>query len=161
MSIRPYTADDWERVCQIHDAARRDELEAAGLSEAYLTLQQIAENEGFHDYVIRVAEVGERVLGFVAFTGEELAWLYVDPVAYGKGVGTSLIRAALLESKAPMSAEVLDGNAAAIALYLKTGFRLVGNDQGVMPGNESFPVSVTLLLHPGLAAQDGFVTSPG
>ncbi len=161
MNIRPYTPDDWERVCQIHDAARRDELAAAGLSAAYLTLQQTAENEGFHDYVLRVAEVGEQVLGFVAFTGEELAWLYVDPVAYGKGVGTSLIRAALRESNAPMSVEVLDGNAAAIAVYLKTGFQIVGNDQGVMPGNESFPVSVTVLLHPGLASQDGFVNSPG
>jgi len=151
MNIRPYTAEDWDRVRQIHDAARRDELVAAGLEEAYLTLEQTAENEGFHDYAIRVAVVGGQVIGFVAFTGEELAWLYVDPDAYGQGVGTSLIRAALLETRAPMTAEVLDGNAAAIAVYRKAGFQIVGSEQGVMPGNESFRVSVSVLRHPGAA----------
>ena len=28
MNIRPYSASDWNRVCEIHDAARRDELAA-------------------------------------------------------------------------------------------------------------------------------------
>jgi len=147
IEIRPYTVDDWIRVCQIHDAARRDELAAAGLAAAYLTLDQTAENEGFHDYAIRVAVIGDRVIGFVAFTDEELAWLYVDPDAYGKGVGTALIRVALSETKASMTAEVLDGNAAAIAVYRKAGFEVVGNEQGFMPGNESFRVSVTVLRH--------------
>jgi GNAT superfamily N-acetyltransferase len=151
MHIRPYATEDWERVCQIHDAARRDELAAAGLTAAFLSLEETAANEGFHDYTLRVAEADGNVVGFVAFTDDELAWLYVDSDAYGKGVGTALIRAALLETKSPMSAEVLNGNAAAIAVYRKAGFRIVGNEQGVMPGNESFAVSVTLLQHLGAA----------
>ncbi len=151
MDIRHYTPADWERVCEIHDAARRDELAAAGLDAAYLTLAQTAENEGFHEYEIRVAEVNGRVQGFVAFTQDELAWLYVDPAAYGQGVGTSLALAALSEVSAPMSAEVLDGNDAAIALYRKVGFELVGQEHGVMPGNESFRVTVAVLRHSGAA----------
>jgi GNAT superfamily N-acetyltransferase len=151
MHIRPYATEDWERVCEIHDAARRDELAAAELAAAFLSLEQTAGNEGFHDYTLRVAEDGDNVVGFVAFTDDELAWLYVDPDAYGKGIGTALIRTALLETRSPMSAEVLNGNAAAIAVYLKSGFRVVGNEQGVMPGNEDFAVSVTLLQHPGAA----------
>ncbi|MEK8031597.1 GNAT family N-acetyltransferase [Ideonella sp. DXS29W] len=149
MKIRSYTAGDWDRVCQIHDAARRDELAASGLDAAYLNLEQTAENEGFLEYAIRVAEVAGRVVGFVAFTDDELAWLYVDPAAYGQGIGTSLIQAALLEVKAPMTAEVLDGNHAAIAVYRKAGFEIVGHERGVMPGNEGFRVSVTVLRHPG------------
>jgi ribosomal protein S18 acetylase RimI-like enzyme len=152
VNIRPYTPADWDRVCEIHDAARRDELAAAGLEAAYLTLAQTAENEGFHDYEIRVAELGGRVAGFVAFTDDELAWLYVDPDAYGQGVGTALIRAALAETGAPLTAEVLDGNEAALAVYRKAGFEVVGHAQGRMPGNESFRVSVTELRHPGLAS---------
>jgi ribosomal protein S18 acetylase RimI-like enzyme len=151
MNIRPYTPADWAQVCAIHDAARRDELVAAGLEAAYLTLEQTAENEGFHDYEIRVAEVNNNVVGFVAFTSEELAWLYVDPTAYGRGIGTSLIRAALAETRAPLSAEVLDGNAAAIAAYRKNGFEVVGHAEGCMPGNEKFRVLVTELRHPGAA----------
>lgn len=151
MNIRPYVPEDWHRVCQIHDAARRDELAAAGLDAAYLTLEQTAENEGFHDYSIRVAVDGSGVVGFVAFTDEELAWLYVDPAAYGQGVGSALIQAVLAETAAPLSAEVLDGNAAAIAVYRKAGFEIVGQEHGRMPGNERFQVSVTVLRHPGRA----------
>lgn len=149
MKVRPSTTADWTRVCQVHDAARRDELAAAGLEDAYLKLEQTAENEGFHDYVLRVAEVDGVVVGFVAFTSDELAWLYVDPSVYGQGIGSTLIRAALDETKAPMSAEVLDGNAAAVAVYRKAGFEIIGHEQGHMPGNESFAVSVAVLRHPG------------
>jgi GNAT superfamily N-acetyltransferase len=151
MHIRPYAAEDWERVCQIHDAARKDELSAAGLAEAFLTLEQTAENEGFHDYTLRVAQIDDRVVGFVAFTKEELAWLYVDPLEYGKGAGTALIHAALTETRSPMRAEVLDGNHAALAVYRKAGFQIAGTEHGVMPGNESFHVSATVLQHPGAA----------
>ncbi|UTH74648.1 GNAT family N-acetyltransferase [Chromobacterium sp. IIBBL 290-4] len=150
MNIRPYGPEDWDRVCQIHDAARRDELAAAKLDAAYLTLEETADNEGFHDYTLRVAEVGGVVSGFVAFTADELAWLYVDPATYGRGVGTALIHAALGEARAPMTAEVLNGNDAAVALYRKAGFDIIGVEHGVMPGNESFPVSVTVLQHPGV-----------
>jgi ribosomal protein S18 acetylase RimI-like enzyme len=149
VNIRAYIPDDWPRVCQIHDAARRDELAAAGLSAAFLTLEQTAGNEGFHDYAIRVAAMEGVVVGFVAFTSDELAWLYVDPLTYGRGVGSALIRDALAQTRSPMTAEVLDGNAAAIAVYRKAGFEVVGSEQGRMPGNESFAVSVTLLRHPG------------
>lgn len=149
--IRPYLPSDWVRVCEIHDAARLVELKAAGLDAAYLRLEQTAENEGFHEYEIRVAVVDGVVVGFVAFTTDELAWLYVHPDVHGQGIGSALIRAALSETQASMSAEILDGNDAAIAVYRKAGFAFVGKEQGRMPGNESFGVSVTVLRHPGAA----------
>jgi GNAT superfamily N-acetyltransferase len=151
MNIRPYASGDWSRVCEIHDAARRHELAAAELDAAYLTLEQTAENEGFHDYEIRIAELDGRVMGFVAFTQEELAWLYVDPAAYRQGIGTALIAAALEETRASLTVQVLHGNQAALSLYLKNGFVVIGNDHGRMPGNETFHVSATELRHLGPA----------
>ena len=151
MNIRPYRSDDWVRACEIHDAARRDELAAAHLDAAFLTLEQTAENEGFHEYQIRVAELDNRVVGFVAFTPEELAWLYVDPACYRRGIGMSLIGAALAETRAPLTVQVLKGNEAALAVYLKCGFVITGTDQGRMPGNETFKVSVTELRYAGAA----------
>lgn len=148
MNIRRYTSDDWKRVCEIHDAARRDELAAAKLDAAYLTLEQTAENEGFHDYEIRVADENGLVVGFVAFTPDELAWLYVDPACYGRGLGGALVAAALSEATGPVSAEVLAGNDAALALYRKAGFEVVGQESGVMPGNEAFAVTVSVLRYP-------------
>ncbi len=151
MNIRPYTVTDWHRVCEIHDAARRDELAAARLGDAFLTLAETADNEGFLEYAIRVAERNGAVLGFVAFTPEELAWLYVDPDCYGEGIGSALIQTALRETAAPLTAEVLDGNVAALATYRKAGFVETGRAQGRMPGNECFAVSVSVLRHPGVA----------
>ena len=148
---RPYTPDDWIRVCAIHDAARKDELRAAYLSDAFLTLEETAENEGFHEYSIHVAEQEGNVLGFVAFSADELAWLYVDPLFYGKGIGRTLINVALRICGGAMTAEVLDGNLAAIATYKKAGFIEVNHLHGHMPGNEKFAVSVRELRHPGLS----------
>jgi len=149
--IRRYTDNDWTRVCEIHDAARRDELAAAALGEAYLTLAETAANEGFHEYEILVAERDGTVIGFAAFTADELAWLYVDPPFYRTGTGAALIQAVLHEVPASLSAEVLDGNVAALTTYKRAGFVEVGRSHGRMPGNESFAVTVSELKHPGLA----------
>jgi hypothetical protein len=45
--LRPYAPSDWGPLCIIHDAARRHELQAAGLADAFLSLEQTADNEGF------------------------------------------------------------------------------------------------------------------
>lgn len=46
MNVRPYTPSDWPRICAIHDTARRHELQARLLGDAFLSLEQTAENEG-------------------------------------------------------------------------------------------------------------------
>lgn len=150
LTIRPYTNSDWARVCAIHDAARHDELGAAGLADAYLTLAETAENEGFHDYNILVAEYQGQVAGFTAFTADELAWLYVDPAYYRRGIGRALIHAVLQINQGPVTAEVLEGNRNALASYQQAGFVEVGRAHGRMPGNEAFAVTVRELRHPGV-----------
>jgi ribosomal protein S18 acetylase RimI-like enzyme len=151
MKIRNYTNDDWTRICEIHDAARKDELSSAGLEDAFLSMEQTAENEGFSAYVVLVAEVDGIVQGFAAFSDVEISWLYVDPRRYSMGVGSALVRAALLATGGSLSVEVLDGNERALSLYKKTGFAVVGRASGQMPGNERFAVSVTELRYNGTA----------
>ncbi|MEL6191020.1 MAG: toprim domain-containing protein, partial [Bacteroidota bacterium] len=46
VDIRPYQSTDWPRLCEIHDASRLDELKLSVGTEAFLTLEQTAENEG-------------------------------------------------------------------------------------------------------------------
>ena len=72
MEIRPYTQADWPRIAAVHDAARPMELHLAGLDGAFLPLSVAAQREGLFDYTILVALKPE-VVGFVAFTPEELA----------------------------------------------------------------------------------------
>lgn len=79
MKIRAYRESDWPRLCEIHDAARMCELSASNLTDAFLTLEQTAENEGLFDGAIVVAEAEGAVQGFAAFSDNELTWLYCHP----------------------------------------------------------------------------------
>lgn len=144
-NIRPYEARDFERLCQIHDPARKNELELAGLSAAFLPLTVAAEREGLFDYQFFVAESGGEVVGFVAFTQDELAWLYVDVNRTHQGIGSSLIQFALEHMDDDVSIEVLAGNTPAISTYSSFGFSVVETIHGSMPGNESFAVKVYLM----------------
>lgn len=147
MPIRPYHPTDWARLCAIHDAARRHELAAAGLLDAFLTLEQTAENEGLFAGDVWVSESDGEVSGFVAFADDELTWLYVDPARYGQGIGRSLLRHALAACAGTLGTEVLLGNERALALYLSEGFEIVRRADGKLAGNEGFAASGWVLQH--------------
>jgi ribosomal protein S18 acetylase RimI-like enzyme len=149
MHIRLYSPADWERLCEIHDAARMQELQASGLMEAFLSLEQAAEGEGLFEAQILVAEEDDQVLGFAAYTEEELTWLYVDPHCHRQGIGRRLVRAVVTASPNPLSLDVLVGNEAALSLYLSEGFRVVKQVSGKLAGNESFPATANVLSYDG------------
>ncbi len=145
IKIRPYDPADWARLCEIHDSARLDELDASVGRGAFLTLEQTAENEGLFDNRLFVAEVNDLVLGFVAYSEEELAWLYVDPSFYRRGVGRALVRHALGASASALRIEVLEGNKPALELYLAEGFTVIKRVEGNLVGNEAFAAAGLLL----------------
>ena len=141
MRLRSYEPKDWPRLCAIHDLARMDELRASGLADAFIPLERAAANEGLFDHSVVVAEVDDRVLGFVAFSNDELSWLYVDPAAYRRGIGRVLLRHAIAAADSKFSAEVLVGNEPALQLYLAEGFKILKRVDGRMTGNEAFAAS--------------------
>ncbi len=145
LRIRAYESEDFDALCRIHDPARRNELALAGLDDAFLPLTIAADREGLFDYSVYVAEEDGQALGFVAFTEDELAWLYVDVAHARSGIGTKLIRFALGRMQEEVSIEVLAGNYPAIAAYCGCGFRIHETVRGKMPGNESFAVTVHVL----------------
>ncbi len=143
--IRPYEERDFERLCQIHDPARKNELELSGLSAAFVPLTIAAQRENLFEYQLYVAEIEGQAVGFVAFTEDELAWLYVDVDLTRRGIGSSLIRFALEKMEADVTIEVLAGNAPAIAIYSSFGFAIEETLTGSMPGNEDFTVTVHIM----------------
>lgn len=145
MRIRPYQSTDWPRLCAIHDASRLDELQLTVGTDAFLTLEQTAENEGLFDDKLYVAEVDGAVQGFVAYSDEELAWLYVDPTTYKKGIGRALVRHAVSDSAPTMEIELLEGNAPALELYFSEGFKVVERIEGQLEGNEEFAATGLIL----------------
>ena len=147
-TIRAYQPQDWPRIQQIHDAARKLELSLAGLSEAFLPLSIAAKREDLFAYTLCVAVYEGAVCGFAAYHSEELAWLYVDPGHMRQGIGRSLVQYVLDHTAhRPRYIEVLQGNEPALKLYRAMGFEPVETVCGQMPGNESFSVSVHRLQH--------------
>ena len=143
MEIIRYSCEYWEGIEQAHDAARKQELALAGLEDAFLPLTIAAEREDLFDYHVYIAKEADAVLGFVAFTEEELAWLYVHPDYQRQGVGRKLAEYALKQMDAEeKSVEVLWGNTPARNLYRSLGFTKETIVHGWMPGNERFAVTV-------------------
>ena len=101
LESREYHEVDFDRLCQIHDQARKRELEAANLSEAFKSLKIAAYEEDLFSYNIYVGQKDKKVIGFVAFSDDELAWLYVDPSFQKQGVGSKLIEFSLNKMKRP------------------------------------------------------------
>ncbi|HWR19720.1 MAG TPA: GNAT family N-acetyltransferase [Clostridia bacterium] len=147
ISVRPYKPQDWPRIEQIHDAARKHELRLAGLDDAFVPLEQAAVSEGLFDYTVCVACLNDMVVGFSAYSLDELAWLYVDPAYMRCGVGSALVRHVVHHTKRPLELEVLTGNDPALRLYETCGFRQIRTQSGKMPGNESFHVTVHVLKY--------------
>ena len=138
ITIRPYSADDWDAIARIHDAARLDELRDSVGVEAFLTLQQTAEAEGLFDGQLWVAEVDETVAGFVALDDNEVTWLYIDPQRYRRGIGRALLRHSITAAGPRVEVTVLDGNSPALNLYLSEGFTVTETRTGSLAGNETF-----------------------
>lgn len=136
--LRPYEPRDWQRLNEIHDAARVGELTGAGLMEAYLTLEETYENEGLFDNPVLVAEWEGQVAGFIAASAEEITWLYVDPAYQRKGIAKALVARVIEEGGDVIELEVLDGNQSAIGFYESMGFKRVSSSTGHLAGNEAF-----------------------
>lgn len=143
VTIEPYSPRYWEQIQAAHDGARMQELTLAGLEGAFLPLSVAAQREGLFDYQVYVALEDGQAAGFVAYTEEELAWLYVHPRFQKRGIGRELARFALEQMESgDKSVEVLVGNEPARKLYRSLGFTKEEMLHGHMPGNEDYEVSV-------------------
>ena len=143
--LRSYLDQDCPDLCRIHDAARLQELRLSVGEAAFKTLQETAHSEGLFDSELTVLEVDRVVCGFVAWTAEELTWLYVDPAHYRRGFGRRLLRHAIENAGPLFKTQVLEGNDPALSLYLSEGFRVAERKSGNLVGAETF-AAVGLLL---------------
>jgi len=122
---REYQDSDWKAICQIHDRARPDELHGSCDPRAFVPIELDKEVEDLKACQKFVACIDEEVVGFVGVDGKYLAWLYVDPSQYGKGIGRELLRIGLREIGEGAWTIALSGNYKAIKLYESEGFQEV------------------------------------
>jgi ribosomal protein S18 acetylase RimI-like enzyme len=120
---REYQEADWKAICQIHDRARPDELVGSCDPRGFIPIEQDKEVEDLKKNRKFVACIDKTVVGFVGVDDDYLAWLYIDPSHYGKGIGRELLRIGIREIGNFAWTIVLDGNLKAISLYESEGFR--------------------------------------
>ncbi len=138
-TIRPYTPSDWERICDIHDSARIDELNGSVDLAAFIPLKDCFEEEELFDDAVWVYETNKLVIGFIAFNPNEINWLYIDTNFYRQGVGKQLISFAISQSDADeIHIVCLSNNTPAIRLYEKMGFVEYKRKKGKLSGNSAF-----------------------
>lgn len=146
IQLKKYQPEDWEAITAIHDRARLDELRASVGVEAFLSLADTAENEELFDGEVWVACAAEVVVGFVAFSDDEVTWLYVSPQHYRQGIGRKLLKKAIASCGKIVYTSVLSGNNTALSLYLSEGFKIVETKTGKLFGNERFSATGHILL---------------
>jgi ribosomal protein S18 acetylase RimI-like enzyme len=77
------------------------------------------------------------IVGFLAIADDRLGWLYVDPAAQGRGIGSALLEKARALSPGGLTLHTHQRNAPARAFYERRGFRAIRF--GVSPPPESEP----------------------
>lgn len=137
ITIRDFAPADWARICEIHDLARPDELRGSCDPRAFVPILKDPQVEDLKQSQKFVAEADQRVVGFVGVNQRCLGWLYIDPAYYGQGIGKLLLAKGLEAIGAGAYTIVLDGNQAALQLYLKAGFEEVRRFNS---DNEGYPV---------------------
>jgi len=123
--IRPYQSQDWPVICQIHDLARPDELEGSCDPRAFVPIEEDPEVELLKQSQKFVAVENGEITGFVGVHENYLAWLYVHPQHYGKGIGRSLLQTGIKNIPGKAWTIALAGNTRAVDLYQSEGFREV------------------------------------
>lgn len=148
--LREYEEGDWESICRVHDLARPDELRGSCDARAFVPIATDPEAEDLKRCTKHVACDGSRVVGFVGVSGDYLAWLYVDPEYYGRGIGRRLLRLVLPSLGPTAWTIVLDGNLSAIRLYESEGFAVVRTYTG---DNAGYPCTCHRMTLGGVIPQ--------
>jgi len=144
--IRDYRPEDWAAICRVHDRSRPDELRGSFDARAFIPLADDPEHLYIAQCTMFVAVDGDEVVAFAGVDEPYLAWLYVDPAHYRRGIGRALLRHCLARLGDDAWTQGCGNNDAALSLYLSEGFKVESRFTGDNAGYKG--PSFRLALHP-------------
>jgi L-amino acid N-acyltransferase YncA len=142
VDIRPMTAGDWPRVGSIYRegiATRQATFEQSEPSwetwdAGHLPMARLVATNADNNTVIGWAALS-RVSARAAYSGVAEVSVYVGGDFRGKGVGSNLLKALILESEKngiwTLQASMFPENDASLALHKSCGFRVVGTREKI------------------------------
>lgn len=140
VEILPLTSENWKDVAKIY---------LAGIATKNATFQLEVPAWEVWDQTHRkdcrlVAKIYDKVVGWAAlsnvssrcvYAGVAEVSIYIDPGYQGKGVGSTLLNALILESEQngiwTLQAGIFPENKGSIQLHQKYGFRIVGTKERI------------------------------
>ncbi len=124
--VREYNRSDWSEVCRVFDVSKPRELASAGIEASFVPLaDDEARSASFARSTVFVWSEEEALRGFVGYEGSYIGWLFVDPVAFRRGIARALLREVLPRIEGAPWLWAMKSNAAAVALYCSEGFEVV------------------------------------
>ena len=92
---------------------------------AFRPVTEAAEADEFFESETVVACLDGAVVGFVSWNGAYITWLYVEPRAQRREIGTRLLQHALQVIGPQAWTNMIAGNEAALSLYRRAGLEVV------------------------------------
>lgn len=124
INFRVRVAEDNPRLVEIWLDAVRATHDFITEDDIQIFLPQVRD-----DYLptleVVVAEIQCRPVGFAGLDGSKLEMLFVDPAHHGAGIGKTLV-GCTSAMNGPLTVDVNEQNPAALAFYLKCGFKQTG-----------------------------------
>ena len=133
-------------ICRVHDRSRPDELRGSYDERAFIPLAEDPEGRYIDVCDMFVAEHEDLVVGFAGIDEPYLAWLYVDPTYYRRGIGRALLQHCMARLSDDAWTQACGNNEPALALYLDEGFVIESRFTGDNAGYAG--PAVRLALHP-------------
>ncbi|MCB1122944.1 MAG: GNAT family N-acetyltransferase, partial [Verrucomicrobiae bacterium] len=117
IQIRPYTRNDWEGICKVHDQSRPLEFEETSQSRQFTPLMEDPEGSALQQCRLLVACEDDQVIGFTGSHEDYLGWLYLDPAYRGQGIARKLLKECLKYTGPHTWTVAMAENKTAIRLY--------------------------------------------
>lgn len=129
ISIRPSRADDVEALYAIWEAAVKATHDFLS-PEDFTYFSDLVRTQYLPAASFWCAVDGEddKPLGFLGMTETKVDALFVAPERHGQGLGRLLLDHARTQA-APLTLDVNEQNAGAVAFYRRMGFREIGRSQ--------------------------------
>ncbi|TQV92477.1 hypothetical protein V2A60_007163 [Cordyceps javanica] len=145
--VRPAVPEDHDAICNVYLASRKDALP---------TVKIVWGDQSVRDWIgslfkskgqMFVAEIENKIIGFLRIVGQDLDQLYLMPGYYRKGIGTMLLNKAKDISPDGLTLFTFQVNERARAFYESHGFRAVETSNGQR--NEEMEPDILYEWRPG------------
>lgn len=123
----------WERSVR----ATHDFLSEGDIDELRPQVGDALADDGLELWVL--TRDNDRTLGFMALAGDDIAALFLDPDARGRGGGRRLVEHAQRLRRGDLTVDVNEQNPQAVGFYEAVGFRVIGRSP-LDGAGRSFPL---------------------